>query len=139
MRSARSHNAFTLIEAIAAIILLSIATPAMFWVIRDAQTRRADPSSLVTARWLATERLETIIADRHNPERGYAYVLQGNYPNESLVAGFNGFTRSVSVSETGPDLAGVGAGYKQVRVRVGYSVRPGQTSSFELATVITDY
>ncbi len=134
-----ARRGFTLVEAIGAIVLLSVATPAMFWALRDAQIRRADPAALVTARWLATERLESVIADRHEPTRGYAYVLEANYPPETAVAGFAAFSRFVSIVETGPDLVSGGTGYRTVAVRVVYTAIAGSQRTFEVSTVVTDY
>ena len=133
------RRAFTLIEAICAIVLLAVALPAMFWAVRDAAVRRADPALAIRARWLALEKLESIIADRHCTTRGYPYVTASNYPGEDSIAGFAGFSRSVAVAETGADLAGPGAGYKRVTVTVSYTNSRGQTSAFSLATVLTDY
>lgn len=138
-RTHRSIHAFTLIEAIGAIVLLSVAVPALFWAIRDAQTRRADPAALATAHWLAVERLETVIADRYAPSRGYAFVSASNYPDEAAVAGFPAFARSVTVTETGPNLSGPGAGFKTVRVRVTYAGTHNAARSVELAAVLTDF
>ena len=80
----RSHvsrhvRAFTLVEAIAAIVVLSIAVPSMMWAVRDAQMNRIDMLFASQARWLATEKLEDIIADRHASTRGYVFLLPANY------------------------------------------------------------
>lgn len=138
-RPCTSSRGFTLIEAIAAIVLLSVAIPGMFWALRDAQRKNADPEVLARARWLAEEKLEAIIADRHSASRGYGYVVAGNYGVEASVAGYTGFSRLVTISETGPSLSGSGTGYKTVTVSVGYTNGMGQSSTMSLATVVTDY
>lgn len=130
---------FTLIEAIVAIVILSIAVPAMFWAIRDAATRRANPVQIERARWLAQERLEDVIADRHSPARGWTYVVGGNYAAESSVAGFSAFSRSTSIVETGVALSGGGTGYKVVSVTVGYAAAGGASRSVTLRAVLTEY
>ena len=110
------------------------------WIAVEAQpVRRADPTLVIRARWLASEKLEMIIADRHSASRGYPYVTSGNYAAEPSVAGFAGFSRSVSVSETGADLVGAGTGYKNVAVSVSYTNGSGQAQTFRLATVLTEY
>ena len=126
-------------EAIAAIVVLSVAIPGMFWALRDAQIRRADPALDTRARWLATEKLESIIADRHSASRGYSYVINANYPSEASVAGFAGFSRSTSVSETAADLASAGTGYKRVTVTVSYTGGNAQSRTLSLSTILTDY
>lgn len=141
MTRSRRHtaHAFTLIEAIAAIVLLAVAVPGMFWAIQDAQTARANPGLYARARWLAGERLEGIIADRHSPTRGYAYLTSGNYPAETSVPGFPTYTRSVQITETAADLASAGSGYKRINVSVGFADGRGIGRTFTLATVVTDY
>lgn len=138
-RAPHRPGAFSLIEAIIAIVILSVAVPAMFWAVRDAAERRAEPVMLNRARWLAAEKIEDVLADRANPSRGYAYVVAANYPAESPVAGFAGFARQVTVAERGPDLVGAGTGYKVVTVRVDYAGARGAARAFELAAVVTDY
>jgi Tfp pilus assembly protein PilV len=136
---ARTPRAFSLIEAIIAIVVLSVAVPAMFWAVRDAADRRTDPVMLNRARWLAAEKMEDVLADRANADRGYGYVVAANYPAESPVAGFAGLSREVMVAERGPDLVSAGTGYKVVTVRVTYTSARGAARTFELASVVTDY
>ncbi len=136
----RNDRGFTLVEAICAIVIISIALPAMFWTMRDAQTKRADPVLANRARFLAQERLEDIIADRHSTTRGYTYVVAGNYASESAVAGFTNFARSVAIVESGSNLvANSGTGYKSVAVTVTYKDARNTTRSLSLSTVVTDY
>lgn len=139
MTSHRSSSAFTLIEAIIAIVILSVAMPPMLWAIRDSQTARVSPILTSRARWLATERLEDIIADRHSTTRGYSYVVSGNYPAEATITGFPGYTRSVAITETGAALATGGTGYKLVTVTVSWTDGRAQSQSLALSTVVTDY
>lgn len=129
----------TLIEAIAAVVILSVAIPPMLWALQGAHTTRADPVLATRARWLAAEKLEDIIADRHSTARGYSYVTGGSYPAENSVSGFAGFSRSVSIVETGASLSGAGTGYKTVTVTVGWRNGRGQATSCALATVLTSY
>lgn len=132
-------RAFTLIEAVIAMVILSVAVPAMLWAVRDAVSERNDPVLASRARWLAAERLETIIADRHSPNRGYAYVISANYPSESSVSGFTNFARSVTIAETAANLVSAGTGYKTVTVTVTYRDSRNQSRSLNIATVLTDY
>ncbi|HRP62248.1 MAG TPA: type II secretion system protein [Phycisphaerales bacterium] len=139
----RSHatiyrRGFTLIETIAAIVILAVAIPPMVWAVTEAHAQRVGPVKVSTARWLAAEKLEEVIADRHSPSRGYSYLVSGNYSNEATVSGFTGFSRSVNIVETGPDLTSPGTGYKRVTVTVQFSTRTG-AQSFVLATVLTEF
>jgi Tfp pilus assembly protein PilV len=132
-----SRRGLTLIEAIAAIVVVGV--PPVMMAVREAAVRRVDSVQAGRARWLAGEKLEDVIADRQSATRGYAYVVAGNYPAEPGVAGFTGFARSVAIAETGASLVGVGTGYKRVTVTVTWTDHRGQTRSLALATVVTDY
>ncbi len=146
MRSTRRRNSvhfsrcgFTLIEAIAAIVILTIAIPPLLFALRDAHVQRIDPVLSSRARWLATEKLEDIIADRHSSNRGYDYLTAGNYAAEPSVAGFANFSRSVSFTETLADLATAGDGYMTVAVTVSWTDGRGTTRSMSVSTVLTEY
>lgn len=143
MRAGRAvggiRRALTLVESIATIVVVSIAVPPIMISMRDAATRVVDPIQSDRARWLAAEKLEDIIADRHSTTRGYAYVTNANYAAEASVSGFANFARSVSVAETGADLSSAGTGYKRVTVTVSWSDARGVGRSLAVATVVTDY
>lgn len=104
-----------------------------------AHATRVDAVLVTRARWLASEKLEDILADRHSTTRGYNYVVAGNYPAEPTVAGFASFARSVSIVETDHTLVNVGIGYKIVTVRVEWSDGSAQRRALSLGTVLTSY
>lgn len=140
MSAVRSKKrAFSLIETIIAIVILSIAVPAMLWTVREAHIDRVNPTLASTARWLAIEKLEDVIADRHSTTRGYAYLLPANYTAENPVAGFAAFSRSVSLNETLADLVTAGAGYMNVTVQIGWTDGEAQAQTLDISTVLTDY
>jgi hypothetical protein len=126
-------------ETIAAIVILSIAIPPMLWSIREAHVQRANPVLLSRARWLAVEKLETVIADRHSTTRGYTHLVAGNYPAENPVSGMAGYQRSVTFNETTADLSTAGSGYMTVEVSVTYDDAEGTSQTFVVATVLTEY
>jgi len=134
-----TQRGFTLVETVAAVIILSIAIPPMLWSIRQAQINRVNPMMVSKARWLATEKLEDIVADRHSSTRGYGYVIAANYPTENPVAGYTGFRRTVTITETAADLVTVGTGYKKVTVTVTWTDATATSRSLPLTTIVTDY
>jgi len=138
---ATSSRAFTLIELIAAIVVIAIAVPPMLLALRSAHINRVDPVLASRARWLVTEKLEDVVADRHSATRGYDYVIAGNYPHEHPgdITGFPAFGRSVAVSETGSDLTTPGTGYKIVTVEVQWTDARGRAQQASIATVLTEY
>lgn len=141
MIHARSDDrrGFTLIEAIAAIVVLSVAVPAMLMAGRSAQGGRASMVLANRARWLAAERLEEIIADRHSATRGFAYITGSSYPDEVGVSGFESFSREVDISRTAADLATPGDTHALVTVTVSWIDGSGGARELALTTVLTDY
>jgi prepilin-type N-terminal cleavage/methylation domain-containing protein len=132
-------RAFTLIETIAAIVILAVALPPLLWAVRESHVQRVTPVQISTARWLAAEQLEDIIADRHSSTRGYSFVVPGNYPAEPSVAGFPAFGRSVAITETGPDLLTAGQGFKLVTVQVTWADARSAARILALSTVVTNH
>lgn len=138
-RTNPNRSGFTLIETVAAVVILAIGIAPMLWAVQEAQVQRVNPLQASRARWLATEKLEDVIADRHSGTRGYTYLINGNYPTQNPVSGFPGFTRSVSITETAADLSSAGTGYKTAEVTVAWIDGAGQARSLAVSTVLTDY
>lgn len=138
-QAGRTRRAMTLMEVVAAVVLIGVAAPPLLMAVRDATVMRASNQKEIVARWLVSEKLEDIIADRHSSTRGWAYVTGSNYPAETTLTGFAGFSRSVTVAETGVDLVSAGTGYKTVTVTVSWSDPRYGNKSLAIATVVTDY
>lgn len=140
-RRRRKRPGFALTETIAAIVILSVGLLPMLWAIREAHVQRANPVLASRARWLAVEKLEDVIADRHSSTRGYAYLLTANYPPEPAVAGFPTFGRTVSLVETQADLGAPspGGGYMNVTVSVTWTDAAGKSLDLRVTTVLTEY
>ncbi len=141
----RPRPGFTLIETIAAITILAVAIPPMLWAVQEAQIQRVNPMLASRARWLATEKLEDIIADRHSTgARGYGYLDPNPYPPElgGSITGYEQFSRTVTIDpETLADLVTVsaGGGYTTVTVSVGWDNATGDAMSLGISTVLTNY
>lgn len=58
-----STRGFSLIEAIAAIVILALVAPISMVTLRDAAASRADAIQLNRASWLASAVMETVLAD----------------------------------------------------------------------------
>lgn len=134
----RPRRGFTLVEAIAAIVLLALAAPPMLWALREGQLRAVDPVLASRARWLAESKLEDLIADRHSETRGWDYLVKPNYPKEDPVTGFDGFARQVTFVETGPDLVSPGTGYLTATVEVEWTSPTRGTRTLSVSTVLTE-
>lgn len=135
----RRRQGFTLIETIAAIVILAVAIPPMLWALRDAHAQRVNPILVSRARWMAAEKLEDVIADRHSSTRGWDYLAPANYPPETPVAGYPQFERRVTFNETGADLTSPGSGYMTIRVAVSWTDATGAERTLTVATVVTEY
>ncbi len=144
MTTAR-RTGFTLIETVAAIVILAVAVPPMLWAVTEAQRQRINPMLASRARWLAVEKLEDVVADRHSTTRGYAYLATANYAAENPVPGsgyYAGFTRSVTFLETKADLVTTSPaplGYMTVTVIVGWNDADLAARTLDISTVLTDY
>jgi prepilin-type N-terminal cleavage/methylation domain-containing protein len=131
------RRGFTLVECVAAVVVISITVPPMSWALRQAHRHRVDAIKASRARWLAAEKLEDVIADRHC--RGYTYLIAANYPNEAVVDGWPGFSRAVTLTETGVNLSSAGTGYMRATCTVTYTGGNGFPQSLSLSTILTDY
>ncbi len=131
----RTEAGFTLIEMLLLIVVFSGSLVALLSVSRESARRLAEVDASARAMQYAQERLETVLADRRNPDRGYGSVpLQAAscttpsancaYPLESPISGTQ-LERSVQVT----DISAVGScpnpsnGCKQVLVTISQSGR----------------
>lgn len=126
---------FTLIELLVLIVVFSGSLVALLSVSREAARRIAEVDASARAMQYAQERIETVLADRRNPNRGYAYVpLQAAsctapssscaYPIDNPVAGTS-LVRSVVITDASAasNCPNSGNGCKQVLVTVTQSGR----------------
>ena len=134
----RSRRGFTLIEAIIGIVIVATFLPATMLALSDTAAHRAGPILISRARFLASERLEDIIADRHSTTRGWSYIVAGNYPAEASIAGFPGFSRAVTINQTTSNLVTAGTGYKVVTVTMTWTDPRHGVRTLALSTVLTE-
>lgn len=129
MKNLRSHG-FTLLEMLVLIVVFSGSLVALLSVSRESARRIAEVDDSARAMQMAQERIEAVIADRHNPNRGYAYVpLQSAscsvisascaYPAENSVMSTH-LARNVQITDasTSSSCPVPAAGCKQVQVNV---------------------
>ena len=142
MAKARRRG-FTLIETVLAIVILAVAMPPMLWAVREAHLQRMNPMLASKARWLVVEKLEDIVADRHSSDRGYTYLVVGNYAAESKgdITGYPMFSRTVSFVTTDADLVTINAAgnYRTVTVAVSWTDGAGSNRTMSISTVLTNY
>jgi Tfp pilus assembly protein PilV len=124
---------FSILEAVAAIVLLGIAVPPILSFLLEGARGGIFPERQTISYFLAMERMEEIIADRHSSSRGYSYLIPAHYPDESLT---DGYVRMVAFSEVSPaDLATPqsGSGYLKITVTVTHAAPAG---SYRLTSIV---
>lgn len=124
MRSrAARRSAASIIEVVLALVILSVGLPPLMVSFAEAAVQSIRPAQATVAAFLATERMEEIVARRYRGPDGYAAVSEANFPAESEVLGFPGFGRSVTVRYATATLGAAASdvGYKVARVVVTWN------------------
>ena len=89
---------FTLIETIASIVIILIATVGLFIIVTSAiaPTETPQPYETATGTQYVQEKLEMILADKRNPlsSKGFNNIDTAHYPSENLG---NGYARATTV------------------------------------------
>ena len=132
------RGGYTLIELMLVIVVVVMAFPALLNVFAQLGRDSARPDLHTAALDLAREKMEILAADKFNISRGYAYLVAGNYPDESPVSGFL-FNRTVTFSDvSSADLSttSAGSGYRKATVTVRWQA---DSASVSLSSVFTDH
>jgi prepilin-type N-terminal cleavage/methylation domain-containing protein len=93
-----NQRGYTLIELVMVLMVLAVGVPPLISLGSNCVQNLRQGAYVTTATTLAQEKLEAIVGDRALVSRGWTYIAAGNYPAESPVTGFAGFSRSVTVS-----------------------------------------
>ena len=131
-------RATTIIEVVTAIVILSVALPSLMRAFADSTNQTVLPVNATVASFLATERMEQIIARRYRNDSGYDALTTVNFPAESPVSGFGRFSRSVTITEVDTNLAtsGSAVGYRKVKVTVTWQPN---NSSLSIERVFAEF
>lgn len=134
----KNEAGFTFLEIILTTTLLAVGFAGGFALLQNTTNNSLENDMRVIASQLASEKIETIIADK--TFKTYDWILPANYPVENLNAPYSGFTRTIDILEVDPaDLATAqpGSGYKKVDVVVSWGALPSQ--AIRVTTLVTDY
>ena len=134
----KNEAGFTFLEIILTTTLLAVGFWGGFALLQNTTNNSLENDMRVIASQLASEKIETIIADK--TFNTYNWVVPANYPVENLNAPYSGFTRSIDILEVNPaDLttAQPGSGYKKVEVVVSWGALPSQ--AIRVTTLLTNY
>jgi len=120
MNTAR-RRALSLIEVVLAIVILGLAVSPLAVQLTVGARQQAAALIQQNLTQLASERMWEIAADHAHPSRGYSYITEKAYPDETAPRGLNGYTRQTVIREVSPtDYVSqkTGSGIKRVRIVV---------------------
>lgn len=138
LRLLKNQSGFSFIEAILVTSLLAIGLWGGLAIFQNITSNTLESDMRVMASHLASEKIETIIADK--TFQGYDWIIESNYPDETLTGAYQGFSRHVSITEVSSvDLItpSAGSGFKKVDVQVTWG--PENYQTIVVSTMVTDY
>jgi prepilin-type N-terminal cleavage/methylation domain-containing protein len=135
--SKSKQRGFTLIELVAVIIIMAVASVPLFGLFSQPAVSMVTNEKIQTAAQLAQERAEYLLAVRRNQSYTAADISIGL--TETLTGSYSNYTRTTSIiDETAPyaggDCPAVGA-CKQITV----SVAEGGNTLAEITFVLVNY
>lgn len=113
--SARAGRGFTLIEVVLVLVIAAVSLLPLSMLFATTSIRSGDAHNATVAAQLAEAKMEEITADKNSPTRGFSYLVAANYPAETPVQAFPGYSRSVSIA---PDSLYDGVTFRTVSVTV---------------------
>jgi len=106
---------FTLVEIVLIIVIAAVAILPLSMLFANTSIRSGDARNATIAAQLAQAKMEELAADKNSPTRGFSYLIAANYPAESPVTAFPGYSRSVAFA---PDSTYDGVTFRTVGVTV---------------------
>lgn len=142
MRRIKNQNGFSLLEASMSSLILGFVFFVGVVTMNNATIASANLDSRAIASQFANEKIEVIMADNYLNPNKYDYIVEDNYPSETLTYGNtdDAFTRTVEIAEVNPnDLNApqVGSGMKRVDIKVSWGDKDYQ--KVDVTTLVTDY
>ncbi|MBM3326586.1 MAG: type II secretion system protein [Calditrichaeota bacterium] len=132
----KSKNGYSLVELVAALVLSGLMLPTVVDIFGTTAANSFDAEFMSIANFLAVEQMEIILADKAGSGAGYGYsaITSAKYANVNPPAPFNGFTRTVTITDfninNNPSYPA-----KQIVVRVHHPTIPDVV----LTAFITDH
>jgi type II secretory pathway pseudopilin PulG len=101
-RGLRGQTGASLIELVIVIAVFSATVAALLSGVSEAGKRTGENSQSFFAQQWIQRTIEEMLADRYNPNRGYAYLVDAMYPQVTI----DGLTRTIAIPETLAGTAG---------------------------------
>ncbi len=130
--AARAEAGFTLPEVVLILVIAAVAILPLGMLFANTSIRSGEAHHATVMAQLAQTKMEEIAADKSSPARGFSYLVAANYPAESPVTAFPGYSRSVAFA---PDSIYDGVTFRTVNVTVSFASVPPVT----LTTWFTNY
>jgi prepilin-type N-terminal cleavage/methylation domain-containing protein len=152
------RRAFTLVESLAVVVVLSVAIPPAVSMMADSARAQADSVTMTRATWFATALLEQIIADVSSDSAGLGFAALADSDaylttpgagfearNGPLIAYYAtlGLTHSVLIGELS-DAGGTVVGdtdediFRTVTASVTWTTLKGDSRTLAIGCVVTD-
>ena len=119
------ETGLTMVELIITVIFIGIALTALLSSFSTSVVKSTDSETLTLAVELAEAKLEQIESDKSG--RGYPYLVNENYPEETDPDGYEGYTRSVNIVEY--------QDYKEITVTVTHP----DMQTVSISTILANY
>ena len=128
-------RAFSLIELILVMIVLSIGLTTLLLVLRHSVTQSTNTHFYTVANWLCQEKIEEILSDRR--DNGFGYILRRNYRDEEPFLTYTRTTEIyyVNLDNLNMEVQGTTV-YKRIKVTVSGG---GSSTPLEMVSLVTNY
>ncbi len=115
----------TMVELIVTLIFIGIALTALLSSFSTSVVKSTNSEALTLAVQLAEAKLEQIESDKSG--RGYPFIINENYPEETAPDGYEGYTRGVNIVEY--------QDYKEITVTVSHP----DMETVAISTILANY
>ena len=127
LAAVKSHNGFTLLEVLVAIVILTIGLLGTAGLTTGVIRGNHFSKNVTSATAAAQTKLETIKSG------GYVYATTANFPNDTVSMGGMSFMRSTTITSSSP-----AANMKTVSVTVSWTESNNTARSVNLQTILAE-
>lgn len=119
-RITHNERGLSLLELVLSVTLLTIISSSFLLIFRHAQSTIRSRGAMLTASYLAAERIEDMT--RESTLDDYGNITTANYPaSETMTGDYTGLTRTTTITEvshTDPTTTQANSGLKRIDVKV---------------------